>query len=128
LKAKNFSLAQKLIGLYTIDASGTIARKINYDANSLGKCVNAIASVDQRIYLATKDGIYVLDGNFNLTAHLTTMDQLPHNNIEDVFVDSKKQLLFAARTNGIYQLTVNDSVKNIYPAGNVKLSSNHCGR
>jgi ligand-binding sensor domain-containing protein/serine phosphatase RsbU (regulator of sigma subunit) len=121
LEGQQLYIGTESNGLFVMNITGTSVRKIDYEANSLGKSVNGIVSDDNNIFLATKDGIYVLDRNLKQKAHLTTMNQLPHNNIEDVFIDSRNRLLFATRTNGIYQLTPDDSVKNVYPAGNSEI-------
>jgi ligand-binding sensor domain-containing protein/serine phosphatase RsbU (regulator of sigma subunit) len=105
-------------GLYIMDAAGTSARKIAYEANSLGNQVSAIARDEQHLYAGTKDGIYVFGNDLNVTAHYTTEEGLPHNNIEHLFMDSKGRLLLATRTKGIYTLTTTGTITNIYPTGN----------
>ncbi len=104
-------------GLYEMNPSTRRVSKINMQANSLGNSVNAIASDSLRVYLATQDGIYVLDNQMQQEAHYTTLEGLPHNNIEQVIVDGKQRLLFATRTNGIYQLTREGDAVNLYPTG-----------
>ncbi len=53
----------------------------------------------------------------NETGHFTTLNQLPHNSIACVFMDSHKRLLFATRTNGVYQLNEKDEPVNLFPVG-----------
>jgi ligand-binding sensor domain-containing protein/serine phosphatase RsbU (regulator of sigma subunit) len=105
-------------GLFIMDAAGTNALKIPYEANSLGNQVSSIARDEQHLYVGTKDGIYVLDNDWKVAAHYTTEEGLPHNNIEHLFIDSKGRLLLATRTKGIYTLTTAGQINNLYPTGN----------
>ena len=118
LEEKKLLIGTERNGLFLMDINSTAARKIAYDANSLGNQVSAIASDAQHIYLGTKDGIYLFGKDLSVTAHFTTEEGLPHNNIEHVFLDSKSRLLFATRTTGIWELTAGGTATNLYPAGN----------
>jgi serine phosphatase RsbU (regulator of sigma subunit)/streptogramin lyase len=102
-------------GLFILDLKSTSARKVPYEAYSMGKWVSAITTDDQHIFLGTKDGIYKFTKDMQEVTHYTTNDGLPHNNIEHVFIDSKGRLLFATRGNGIYQLREDGMVNNLYP-------------
>jgi serine phosphatase RsbU (regulator of sigma subunit)/streptogramin lyase len=104
-------------GLYMVSLRNSDIHKIDYEANSLGNQVNSIAVDQDRIFLGTKDGIYRFDKNLHVTGHFTTSERLPHNNIECVFIDNHKRVLFATRTNGIYELNSKDTVVNSLPAG-----------
>jgi ligand-binding sensor domain-containing protein/serine phosphatase RsbU (regulator of sigma subunit) len=104
-------------GLYMLSIRSFVVRRIDYEANSLGNSVNSITVDQAGIYLGTKDGIYRFDKDLRETGHFTTSEGLPHNNIENVFIDSHKRVLFATRTNGIYELNAKDTVVNTLPAG-----------
>lgn len=104
-------------GLFQMDVDGTAARKINYPASSLGYQVSALAADVHRLYVGTHDGIYTFTRDYGQVSHFTTTEGLPHNYIEHVYIDSRERLLFATRANGIYQLTEDDSIKNLLPAG-----------
>ena len=104
-------------GLYQLDLKTSSVKKIEYEANSLGNSITSIAVYDLGFYLATGDGIYKFDQNFHETGHFNTLNQLPHNSIACVFMDSHKRLLFATRTNGVYQLNEKDEPVNLFPVG-----------
>jgi ligand-binding sensor domain-containing protein len=104
-------------GLFALNLVNSAARKIPYDANSLGNSINSIAVDEAGVYLGTKDGVYRFDRELHETAHFTTSEGLPHNNIECVFIDSHKRLLVATRTNGIYSINSRDTVENTLPVG-----------
>ncbi len=108
-------------GLYALNLVTSALTKVQYEANSLGNSVTSIAVDDHGFYLATGDGIYKFDKNFHPIGHFTTLNQLPRNNIACVFMDSHKRLLFATRTNGIYQLNEKDEPVNIFPAGGAEI-------
>jgi ligand-binding sensor domain-containing protein/serine phosphatase RsbU (regulator of sigma subunit) len=104
-------------GLYELDLKTSLVKKIQYEANSLGNSITSIAVYDQGFYLGTGDGIYKFDKNSHETGHFNTLNQLPHNSIACVFMDSHKRLLFATRTSGIYQLNEKDEPVNLFPVG-----------
>lgn len=118
LSGRKLYIGTERNGLFTMDATGTVARKIAYEANSLGDQVSAIVKDEQHLYAGTKDGIYVFDNDLNVAAHYTTEEGLPHNNIEHLFIDNKGRLLLATRTKGIYTMTTAGKITNIYPTGN----------
>lgn len=108
-------------GLFLMDVRSGAARKIAYEAESLGNQVSAIATNDRYVYLGTRDGIFKFGKDLREAMHFTTTSGLPHNSIEHVYFDSKGRLLIATRANGIFQLTEEDSIKNLFPAGNAEI-------
>jgi len=111
-------------GLYRMDAGTGRVTKFSYPANSLGNSVNSIAGNSESLYLATKDGIYffnLLDGS---TFHYTTIQGLPHNDISKVFIDSGNRLLFATKSNGIYEIDNKGEVNALYTVEGVELEFN----
>lgn len=105
-------------GLYTLNMFNASVRKVSYEAYSMGNWVSAIAADDQHVYIGTKDGIFQFTGDLKPEAQYTTNNGLPHNNIEHVFTDSKNRLLIATRANGIYHLSPDGKIENLYPTGN----------
>ncbi len=105
----------------------TLTEKITgykYPSNSLGRSVNSIAGNNGILYLATGDGIYCLNIKDNTRIHYTTINGLPHNDIEKVLIDSENRLLFATKTNGIYEIDDRGEVKELYSVNNVELEFN----
>lgn len=111
-------------GIYKLDVSTNIVSKFNYQAASLGLSINAISGNKTILYVATKDGIYYFDLNNNKSIHYTTYNGLPHNNIEHVFIDNENNLLFASRSNGIYEIDISGEVRQRYLAGNFEVDFN----
>jgi ligand-binding sensor domain-containing protein/serine phosphatase RsbU (regulator of sigma subunit) len=115
--AKQLLLVGTENGLFALDLQSSSVKKIPYEANSLGNSITSIAVSDAGFYLATGDGIFKFDQNFHETGHFTTLNQLPHNSIACVFIDSHKRLLFATRTSGLYELNEKNEPVNLFPAG-----------
>jgi ligand-binding sensor domain-containing protein/serine phosphatase RsbU (regulator of sigma subunit) len=118
LDGRNLFIGTETKGLFLLDIKGTVARKVPYEAYSMGNWIAAIATDAKHIFLGTKDGIYQFSKDLREQAHYTTNDGLPHNSIEDIYIDSKNRLLLATRANGIYHLSANGEINNLYPVGN----------
>jgi ligand-binding sensor domain-containing protein/serine phosphatase RsbU (regulator of sigma subunit) len=117
LEGQKLFVGTEKYGLFLVDINTNATRRIAYEANSMGNQVSSITSDDLHLYLGTRDGIYIFSKDFRETLHFTTAEGLPHNNIEQVFLDSQGRLLFATRTKGIYQLTETGEVVDLYSAG-----------
>jgi serine phosphatase RsbU (regulator of sigma subunit) len=105
-------------GLYYMDVNAAKASKVSYEAYSMGNWISAIAISKKNIFLGTKDGIYQLGRDFKEQAHYTTTNGMPHNNIEHIILDSQNRLLIATRANGIYRLTPDGQISNLFQTGN----------
>jgi ligand-binding sensor domain-containing protein/serine phosphatase RsbU (regulator of sigma subunit) len=105
-------------GLYIMDIHSTQARKVQYEAYSMGNWIVAIAINKQHIYLGTKDGIYQFSKDLKEEEHYTTTNGMPHNNIEHIIIDKQNRLLIATRANGIYQLASDGKISKLYATGN----------
>jgi ligand-binding sensor domain-containing protein/serine phosphatase RsbU (regulator of sigma subunit) len=118
LDGRSLFIGTETKGLFLMDVNSTLVRRIPYEAYSMGNWISSIATDAQHVFLGTKDGIYQLNKDLKEEAHYTTNDGLPHNNIEFVYIDSKNRLLLATRANGIYHLTADGGINNLYPTGN----------
>ena len=54
----------------------------------------------------------------------STLNGLPHNDIEYLYLDAENRLLFATRTNGIYQINVRGEVEEYFTVGKYELDFN----
>jgi hypothetical protein len=105
IDGQNLLIGTENNGFFVMNISTAFVRKINYEAGSMGNSVSSIAAGKKYIFLGTRDGIFRFDRDFSESGHFTTDDLLPHNDIEQVFVNSRDSLLFATKSKGIYQLT-----------------------
>ena len=118
IDGQNLLIGTENNGLFVMNTNSSSIRKIMYESGSMGNSVSSVAAGKKYIYLGTRDGIFRFDKEFRETGHYNTDDLLPHNNIEHVFVDSRDSLLFATKSNGIYQLDEQQGEAiNLYPAG-----------
>jgi ligand-binding sensor domain-containing protein/serine phosphatase RsbU (regulator of sigma subunit) len=111
-------------GLFKMNINTEKITAYKYPANSLGRSVNSIAGDDGNLYLGTKDGIYSFNFYNNTQNHYTTINGLPHNDIEKVMIDSENRLLFSTKTNGIYEIDDAREVKELYAVNSVELEFN----
>lgn len=92
--------------------------------NSLGNYINDLMADNGSLYAGTKDGIY----NFDLTTgkqyQYNTGHGLPHNDIRHLFVDSDNKLLFATRSNGIYEINDRGEVEEYFSVEQYELEFN----
>lgn len=119
----NLLIGTESHGLYVLNLSTSAVRAVSYRADANGRSVNSITGDPEHVYLGTRDGIYVLDHHYAEIAHHTMGENLPHNNIQYVYLDHQGRLLFATQTNGIYQYRFDKDVRsiNVYPVANIEL-------
>jgi ligand-binding sensor domain-containing protein/serine phosphatase RsbU (regulator of sigma subunit) len=92
--------------------------------NSISNAINHIVVDVENVYAATKNGIFVININSLKQYHYSTLNGLPHNDIEQVFLDAENRLLFATRTNGIYEITVKGEVQEYFTVGKHEIDFN----
>ena len=92
--------------------------------NSIGNSINHLTGDGDNIYAATKDGIYVIDKQSKTLTHYSTLNGLPHNDIEHLYLDSENRLLFATRTSGIYEINVRGEVEELFGVGKYEIEFN----
>ncbi len=111
-------------GLYkNIHGSGRFNSVFKTD-NSISNSINYITGDPENIYFATKNGIFVLNVKTGQQLHYNTLNGLPHNDIVHLFLDSENRLLFATRTNGIYEINERGEVQEFFTVGKYELDFN----
>lgn len=111
-------------GIYKLDvASGRITPFFKTE-NSLSNSVNYLLVDNGSLYAGTKDGIYNFDLSSGTQYQYNTGHGLPHNDIEHLYVDSDNKLLFATRSNGIYEINDKGEVEEYFTVGNYELEFN----
>ncbi len=124
----NLYIGTEASGLYSLNIRTGVIRKIPYSDNSLGNIVQSLTVTDKAIYLATRDGVYVMNSQTGTVSNYSTLNGLPHNDVKDVLVTGDNRLLLATRTNGIYEITANGDVLLAYPAGKIEQEFNVIAR
>jgi ligand-binding sensor domain-containing protein/serine phosphatase RsbU (regulator of sigma subunit) len=111
-------------GLYKhIKGSGRFNSYFKTD-NTISNAINYITGDAENVYIATKNGIFVLNPSTGQQLHYNTLNGLPHNDIEHLFLDSENRLLFATRTNGIYEINERGEVEEFFTVGKYELDFN----
>lgn len=90
--------------------------------NSLSNSVNSINGNGDVVYVGTKNGVY----QFNLTTkkqeHFSTLQGLPHNDIKQVYVDTKGIVWIATHSNMVF--AINSETKHMLKgAGELEFAS-----
>ncbi len=73
--------------------------------NSLANSVNSITGKGQNVYIATKNGVYKHNIFDKSKQHFSTSEGLPHNNIRQVYIDSKGTPWVSTRSNMLVDVT-----------------------
>jgi ligand-binding sensor domain-containing protein/serine phosphatase RsbU (regulator of sigma subunit) len=122
--AKTLWIGTEKSGLFTMDLPSQRISKFSYNANSLGRSINSITGIGNIVYAATNEGIYYFNLSSHDRIHYSTNNGLPHNVIEQVFIDNENNLLFATQANGIYSIDVFGEIKQRYSTGNYEIDFN----
>ena len=121
---ENLYIGTETNGLYSLNTRTGTIKKISYSDNSLGNIVQSLSISDETLYMATRDGIYTINLATGSISNYSTLNGLPHNDVKHVFLDKDNRLLFATRTNGIYEIDRNGEVMLAYPAGKIEQEFN----
>ena len=105
-------------GVYKINSSANQVNLIYESSNSLENNINCIEGYSNRVYIGTKNGVFVYDITTGKRKLYNTTQGLPHNNIKCVFIDNQNNAWIGTKSNGVFVL--NDSYEYTI-AGNVKL-------
>ncbi len=92
-------------GVYRLKAGSKRAELFHFSQNSLENIINRIAGVGDNIWIATNGGVINYNSSTGSRTRYTTTERLPHNKINDLFIDSKGNVWIATRTNGLYCIT-----------------------
>ncbi len=91
-------------GLYKMDLKSEKISSFFYSSNSIENKVNAIKNLKNELWVATNGGVFVFDLSNGKNKHFSTDTDLPHNKINDLFIDSKGIVWIATKSNGLMSL------------------------
>ena len=86
-------------GIYQLGSGSKRIVRFSQEENSLANSINSITGKGEDIYAATKNGVYKYSVSDKSKQHFSTSEGLPHNNIRQVYVDSKGKAWVATRSN-----------------------------
>jgi len=97
-------------GLFGKSGDGAVKR-IFIAANSGENHITSINSRGTEIWLSTRNGVIVIDGTTGAKIKsFTTSDKLPHNNINQVFIDREGKSFIATEASGIVEIDLSKGV------------------
>ncbi len=111
-------------GVYKITAENRRVIPVFRSDNSISNSVNHITGDADNIYVATKNGIFSIALETGKQYQYNTLNGLPHNDIEHIFLDDENRLLFATRSDGIYEINVRGEVDEYFTVGKYELDFN----
>ncbi|MCK4919439.1 MAG: hypothetical protein KAS71_00245, partial [Bacteroidales bacterium] len=92
-------------GIYKIQPGNSQVSMFNLSLNSLENNINKITGKGSEIWVATNGGVLYFNISTGRQRTYSTTDRLPHNQIQDIFIDRNDEVWIATRSNGIYNLT-----------------------
>ena len=108
--AGNMWIGTERSGLYRLDKNTQRISLFYREANLLANSIQNFVFSDGKIWIATRGGVLVVDkqtGEKN--DHFTTFDGgLPHNDIKDIFKDSKNRIWIATLSNSLVDVKTNN--------------------
>ena len=117
------------IGLFRMNLKTKTAAKYYSTESSLENIVNSITGLNNLVWVGTNNGVIEIDINTGNRRHLSTTDGLPHNKINDIFVDSEGIVWIATRTNGLYSInsTAEHKIYGSFVLEFVSITQDHNG-
>ena len=96
-------------GLYKLPKNTQLANNFFSEENSLSNNIQSLIVAEEKIWMATRNGVIAVNSqNKQKTDHFTTFEGgLPHNEIRDIFKDSKDRIWIATNSNSL--INVRDS-------------------
>jgi Two component regulator propeller./Stage II sporulation protein E (SpoIIE)./Y_Y_Y domain. len=89
---------------------------------SLDNSINSISGHSNLLYIATKNGVYQFNLSSGKKEHFSTSQGLPHNDIHQVYIDSKGNAWVATHSNTVFSLN-NDTKHYLKDAGEIEFNS-----
>ncbi len=88
-------------GLYRMNVEQEVISRYFISQNSLENIVNAIDGAGEIIWMATNNGVFSINAASGKMERFGIGPRIPHNKINDVFVDNEGNAWIATRSDGI---------------------------
>ena len=90
-------------GLYKLPKDAKKVSLFFREENSLSNNIQSFIITDGKIWVATRNGIIIIDSQTGkkIEQYNTVEGNLPHNNIQDIFQDSKNRIWIATNSNSL---------------------------
>ena len=102
----NLWIGTEKSGLYKLSKDAKKVSSFYKEDNSLSNTIQALIIEDEKIWMATRNGVLVIDiKTGKRTEQYNTIDgNLPHNNIQDIFRDSQNRIWIATNSNSLIDI------------------------
>ncbi len=97
----NLWVASYSKGLYYRAAKDLRFKKFRYTDDIIDPIINDLSILNGEMYLATTDGFYTINLTTKGVKRLTTQNNLPHNNINFIFIDNEENVWIGPKSSGI---------------------------
>ncbi|MCF8463261.1 MAG: SpoIIE family protein phosphatase [Flavobacteriales bacterium] len=97
-------------GIFKLNKNSNDFKKIALEKGNLAEAINSITPTKNGVYIATKSGLFFLSIRGEILKYLSTIDGLPHNNVQYCFEDTASQLWIATQGNRV-ALLVNNEIR-----------------
>ena len=99
----NLWMGTEKSGLYKLAKDAKKVSLFYKEENSLSNHIQSFIIENEKIWMATSNGVLIINlQNGKKTGHYDTFDGgLPHNNIQDIFQDSKNRIWIATNSNSL---------------------------
>ena len=98
-------------GLFTLDPKQRQLKSVFISNDDLTNSINHITGHEKDIWVSTKKGIFRINSKTGSTKWFTTDDRLPHNNVNQLYIDAMGRVLIATLCNEIYYINENETVE-----------------
>jgi ligand-binding sensor domain-containing protein/serine phosphatase RsbU (regulator of sigma subunit) len=94
-------------GIYKMDLKSNSISRFFFSQNSIENKINSIKVGNNFLWVATNGGVLVFNLKTGEKEHYSTDNGLPHNKINDIFIDSRGIVWIATKSNSL--ISVNSS-------------------
>lgn len=95
-------------GLYFKSKTSSTFKKYNYSKSLLGQKINGVTGNKNFIYVASQNGLYIINRNSRKIELVDMGDGLPHNNINFVYLDKHNNVWVGPKENGLCKVIAGD--------------------
>ncbi|MCK6648149.1 MAG: SpoIIE family protein phosphatase [Bacteroidia bacterium] len=99
-------------GAYAFDLKTNKFSPIFLNEDALSNSISHITGYGSILFFATKNGVFKIDQEKKINSHFTTENGLPHNNINQLYLDENKDLWIATHSNFLSCINGKEEVTN----------------
>lgn len=98
-------------GVFAYNLRDNKYQQVFLQGNSLANHINDMLFDEDQLYLATMNGIYILDMQYQPIAHISTNNNLFHNAVHFLLKRRGGDILAVTNSKGLYNITENEPIE-----------------